>query len=168
MTACNPNWHCSGKTWKTVGSQPLKRNKQPGGTKSVFCRKSYTNCLLEKAGCFLSRWLSGKESACPHRRHKRREFDPWVGKIPLEKEMATHASILAWKIPRTEEPGQRVTKSWMSPAQHMRWEQENIYLFLFVPTIPVHRNTDRAVNAVKFLKLRAQPEFWISGKKGKK
>ena len=24
---------------------------------------------------------------------------------PLEKEMATHFSILAWKIPRTEEPG---------------------------------------------------------------
>ena len=24
---------------------------------------------------------------------------------PLEKEMATHASILAWGIPRTEEPG---------------------------------------------------------------
>ena len=24
---------------------------------------------------------------------------------PLEKEMATHSSILAWKIPRTEEPG---------------------------------------------------------------
>ena len=23
----------------------------------------------------------------------------------LEKEMATHSSILAWKIPRTEEPG---------------------------------------------------------------
>ena len=23
---------------------------------------------------------------------------------PLEKEMATHSSILAWKIPRTEEP----------------------------------------------------------------
>ena len=22
-------------------------------------------------------------------------FDPWVGKIPLEKEMATHSSILA-------------------------------------------------------------------------
>ena len=25
---------------------------------------------------------------------------------PLEKGMATHASILAWRIPRTEEPGQ--------------------------------------------------------------
>ena len=24
---------------------------------------------------------------------------------PLEEEMATHSSILAWKIPRTEEPG---------------------------------------------------------------
>ena len=24
---------------------------------------------------------------------------------PLEKEMATHCSPLAWKIPRTEEPG---------------------------------------------------------------
>ena len=24
---------------------------------------------------------------------------------PLEKEMATHLSILAWEIPRTEEPG---------------------------------------------------------------
>ena len=24
---------------------------------------------------------------------------------PLEKEMATHSTIFAWKIPRTEEPG---------------------------------------------------------------
>ena len=31
--------------------------------------------------------------------------DPWVRKIPLEKEMVTHSSILAWKIPLTEEPG---------------------------------------------------------------
>ena len=45
-------------------------------------------------------WLSGKESACsagdlcliP------------VGKDTLEKEMATHSSILAWEIPWTEEP----------------------------------------------------------------
>ena len=26
---------------------------------------------------------------------------------PLEKEMATHSSILAWKIPWTEEPGRQ-------------------------------------------------------------
>jgi len=24
---------------------------------------------------------------------------------PLEEDMATHSSILAWRIPRTEEPG---------------------------------------------------------------
>ena len=31
---------------------------------------------------------------------------PWVGKTPLEKGMATHSSIHAWRGPRTEEPGE--------------------------------------------------------------
>ena len=35
--------------------------------------------------------------------------ETWVpspgGEEPLEKEMATHYSILAWEIPWTEEPG---------------------------------------------------------------
>ena len=33
------------------------------------------------------------------------DLTPWVGKIPLEKGMATHSSVLAWKIPWTEDPG---------------------------------------------------------------
>jgi len=41
---------------------------------------------------------------------------PFLGwKDPLEKGMATHSNIHAWRIPRTEEPGglksMRVTKS---------------------------------------------------------
>ena len=32
-------------------------------------------------------------------------FNPWAGKSPLEKEMATHSSILVWEIPRTAELG---------------------------------------------------------------
>ena len=36
--------------------------------------------------------------------------EPWVWPVnqedPLEKEMATHFSILAWRIPWTEEPGE--------------------------------------------------------------
>ena len=32
-------------------------------------------------------------------------FNPWVGKIPLEKEMATHSSILAWEFPWVEKSG---------------------------------------------------------------
>ena len=42
--------------------------------------------------------------------------ETWVGSLgqadPLENGMATHSSILAWRIPRTEEPGiHEVTKS---------------------------------------------------------
>ena len=36
-------------------------------------------------------------------------WDTWVLSLgwedPLEKSMATHSSVLAWKIPCTEEPG---------------------------------------------------------------
>jgi len=53
----------------------------------------------------LPRWCSGKESACQCRRLRRQ----WVLSLgwedPLEKEMATHSSIHAWKILWTEEPG---------------------------------------------------------------
>ena len=52
----------------------------------------------------LPRWYTGKESTCYRRSRKRHRFNPWVGKIPLEQEMAPHSSILAWKISCTEEP----------------------------------------------------------------
>ena len=43
----------------------------------------------------------GKESAC--------NVGDQIGSLgredPLQKEIATHSSILAWKIPWTEEPG---------------------------------------------------------------
>ena len=35
----------------------------------------------------------------------RTQVQPLGREDPLEKEMATHSSILAWKIPCTEEPG---------------------------------------------------------------
>ena len=47
-------------------------------------------------------WFNGKESTSKCRRCG---FNPWIRKIPLKKEMATHSSILAWEIPWTEEPG---------------------------------------------------------------
>ena len=35
----------------------------------------------------------------------------WLGwEDPLEKEMATHSIILAWRIPRAEEPGRLHSK----------------------------------------------------------
>ena len=47
---------------------------------------------------------SGEEPACQCRRYKRCGFDPWVGG-PFGEAMATHSSILAWRIPQTEESG---------------------------------------------------------------
>ena len=48
----------------------------------------------------LPRWHSGKESAC----HRGDAGDS--GSIPgSEQEIATRSTVLAWKIPRAEEPG---------------------------------------------------------------
>ena len=52
----------------------------------------------------LPRWHSGKESSCQCRRHKRCTFDLWVRKISW-KELATHSSVLAWRISWTEKTG---------------------------------------------------------------
>ena len=38
---------------------------------------------------------------------------------PLEYEMATHCSILAWKIPWTEEPGGRRVRYDLAMKQHV-------------------------------------------------
>ena len=59
---------------------------------------------------------SGKESAYQCRRCK---FNPWVGKIgedTLEKEMATHSSVLAWEIPWTE---QLVSMYWIDTVHRV-------------------------------------------------
>ena len=61
-------------------------------------------------------WLRGKESACS-------AGDAGSLEDSLEESMATHASILAWRIPWTEEPGglqsmgsQRVGHNWSDLA----------------------------------------------------
>ena len=57
-------------------------------------------------------------------------FDPWVEKIPLEKEMATHSSFLAWEISWTEESGslqstgsQRVGQDLVTQRQQIMYIQ---------------------------------------------
>ena len=46
------------------------------------------------------------------------------GEDPLEEEMATYSSILAWRIPCTEEPG----SPW-GPKESDRTEQLSLSLF---------------------------------------
>ena len=51
-------------------------------------------------------------------------WETWVWSLgwedPLEKEMATHSSILAWRIPWTEEPG----RLWYKGSQRIRHDWE--------------------------------------------
>ena len=44
-------------------------------------------------------------------------FDPVGWNDLLEKEMATHFSILAWRIPWTEEPGGLQSLGWQRVGQ---------------------------------------------------
>ena len=79
---------------------------------------------------------------------------------PLEKEMATHSSILAWKIPWTEEPGglqfmgsQRVRHDWMTehtqsnrPGVLIRKENEDADTYLYRGHVPVQGTRARTEN----------------------
>ena len=48
--------------------------------------------------------------------------ETWVQSLgwedPLEKEMATHSSTLAWKIPWMEEPGRLQSMGWLRVGHH--------------------------------------------------
>ena len=59
-------------------------------------------------------WLRGKESAC---NAAEAGLIPWL-EDPLEKEMPTHSSILAWEIPWTEEPDGLHTVNGVTRVRH--------------------------------------------------
>ena len=106
--------------WQTEGeAYPAKRQtgRRSPDKKGIDGRdSSMRQRLLATTGGI------GEESACHARdclQCRRLGFDPWVRKIPLEKEMAAHSSVLAWRIPLTEEPdglqsmgSQRVAYDW--------------------------------------------------------
>ena len=69
----------------------------------------------------LSRWLNGKETTCQYRRHRRHEFDPWVGKMPLRRKWQpmtvflsgeSHGPRSLWAI------AHGVPKSWTRLSVH--------------------------------------------------
>ena len=68
----------------------------------LLCRRILIKASIKLDG--LPWLLRGEESTC-----NAGDTGPRVqslgGEDPLEKEMTTHSSVLAWKIPWTEEPG---------------------------------------------------------------
>ena len=87
----------------------------------------------------------GKEPTCPCKRHKIPQVQSFVREDPLEKGMATHSIILAWRIPWKEKPGrpqsissQRIRHDW-SDLAHMHHELElNICLQFFFLGMFIH------------------------------
>uniref|UniRef100_A0AAA9TN78 Actin-binding LIM protein 2 n=1 Tax=Bos taurus TaxID=9913 RepID=A0AAA9TN78_BOVIN len=88
--------------------------------------------------CQCGPWWSRPGCRLGHARSpRRREFNPWDGKIPPEEEMATHSSILAWRIPWPEEPGglqsmgvvkSRTRSSHRAPTTRVaKWKEYKIY-----------------------------------------
>ena len=81
-----------------VGSLSLHRRIFP--TQELNPCRLHLKRILYHLNCIclfaLSRWLSGKESACQCRRsRRRRQFDSWVGKIPSSREwLSTPCSCL--------------------------------------------------------------------------
>ena len=55
--------------------------------------------------------------------------------VPLEEDMATHSSILAWELPRTEEPGRRHSTG----SQTDTMEQPSTYTHKAIPMSPIFK-----------------------------
>ena len=76
----------------------------------------------------LPQGVNSKESTCQCRKCKRHGFDPWIRKIPWRRKWQVTPSILAWRIPWTEEPGrlqfialQRVRHHWRDLVHTHEW-----------------------------------------------
>ena len=84
------------------GREGSKRREPSGSIRLGYhCVVSLNlNFLLE-----LSWWLGGKEFTYQCRRHRRRRFNPWVGKIPWRRKWQPTLVFLPRESPWTEEPG---------------------------------------------------------------
>ena len=80
----------------------------------------------------LPRWLGGKDYTCQCTRYH--SIPGWED--PLEKETATHSSILAWEIPWTEEPGGlqsiEVRHAAVTKRQVEKWKIDSTSLLVFL------------------------------------
>ena len=76
----------------------------------------------------IPQWLSGKEHTC--------NAGAWVQSLgqegPLEKEMATYSSVLAWEIPWTEEPGRLQSMGSQSVGHGLVTKQQQPTLHLLL------------------------------------
>ena len=104
--------HCLEATHSSILAWRIPWTEEPGRLQFMGLQE------LDTAQCYLSLVTQTVESLPA-------VWEIWVRSLswgdPLEKEMATHSSILACKIPWTEEPGRLVhgvAKSWTRLSEH--------------------------------------------------
>ena len=101
--------------------------------------------------------------------------ETWVRSLgwedPLEKEMATHSSTLAWKIPWVEEPdklqsmeSQRVGHDWAT-SLYCTWGEERLLWILLPPWMLTSMDGEPRW-APEVLRLWASPPAVITGSTG--
>ena len=105
------------------------------------------------------------------------ETDPWVRKIPWRREMVTHSSILAWRIPQMEKPGrlqstgsQRVGHDWATSLYYTitlkQWVLASCTWQILDPHKPCHfsctlpRLSGWAASTWSFARWRRAPLLW--------
>ena len=92
---------------------------------------TFTSLLLDRSTCYFLSWLAGASLVAYIVKNLPVMWETWVWflvwKDPLEKGMATHSSILAWRITWTKEPNRLCTvhaviKNWTRLNNfHISW-----------------------------------------------
>ena len=71
----------------------------------------------------LHRWLRGKKKIClPMQETQEMQVQSLGREDPLKEEMATLSSILAWRNPRTEDPGGQQPMASLRAGQEHSWK----------------------------------------------
>ena len=103
--------HCTSKTFFLCLKEESPKVLLDVSETFLVILNLYLEAGIHKWG--FSGSASDKEHTCQCRRHKR------CGLVnPLEKGMATHLNILAWRIPRTKELGRLKSMG----LQRIRWD----------------------------------------------
>ena len=112
--------------WNSLAFSMIQLNSVVGNLisgSSAFSKTSlnirnFTVHILLKLGLenfehyFVRVWASLVAQTVKHLPAKGRPGQSLGWEDPLEKEMATHSSTLAWRIPWTEEPGKLQSMGW--------------------------------------------------------
>ena len=128
-----------GKLREMVRNREAWRTLAHEITKSWTRLSNWTHTYSTPKG--LSKWSYWYRTHLPSQETLEMQVQFLDQEDPLEKDMATYSSILAWRIPWTEEPGglqsiglQRVRQNWFDLAyRHIPWKPRSLTMTSHLP-----------------------------------